>query len=135
MLSDKERKVVELTVEGKTSKSDIAKLLGVSRTMVYNYLDKQEVQAEIARCLNDIRTQSEQKIVAQIEPVIEELYRIALTGGTRERKDACIYLINRVLGTPKALLDIDDKREDNTDVDILAAFDSVVGGEDGERKE
>lgn len=97
MLSEKKQELVGLIVEGATSKTDIAKLLGVSRQSVYDYLSDPLVQAEIDMRLTEIRTQSEKKIISKIDPVIDELYRIALTGGTRERKDACIYLINRVL--------------------------------------
>ncbi|MDF1496328.1 helix-turn-helix domain-containing protein [Caproiciproducens sp. CPB-2] len=128
MLSDKKQKLVDLLIEGKSTKTDIAKLLDVSRTCIYDYLDDPEVQAELNTRLTAIRDQSQKKFVAQLDPVIDELYKIALTAtDTRSRKDACIYLINRVLGTPTNNSNITDERNQDEDIDILAAFESVTG--------
>lgn len=130
MLSDKKQKTIDLIIEGKTSKTDIGTLVGVSRQMIYEYLKDPEVQAELNARLSEIRNQSVKTFTAKLEPVIDELYRIALTGSDiRSRNNACQYIINRVLGTPRATLEMDDKREDDSDIDVLAAFDAVVNAE------
>lgn len=127
MLDERHMKLVDYMLQGITSKTELAKLIGVSRQAIYDWLSNDEVMAQLDEGLIRVQTQVAKKISSQLEPVVDELYKIALTGANaRERKDACIYLINRVLGTPKGTLNLETDK-DETEVDILAAMESVDG--------
>ena len=105
MLDERKSKLIDLLIEGKTTKVDIAAIIGVSRQAIYDWLADPEVAAELDKRLQAVRDQTVKGITAKLEPVVEELYKIALSAkDTRSRKDACIYLINRVLGSPTSNL-------------------------------
>ena len=127
--------MIDLVMEGKLTKVEIAKQIQCSRQALYDWLEDDEVKAEMDKRLQGIRTETQKRFTHQLKPVVDELYNIALHAtGARERKDACIYLINRVLGTPKDTLNISDEKSENIE-DILAAFNKIVSEEDEEDNE
>lgn len=126
MLDEKRLALVQLMLQGVTNKTVLKDKIGCSRQSIYDWLNEEEVQAALDKGLTQLQTQVAKKITSQLEPVVDELYDIALHAtGTRERKDACIYLINRVLGTPKDTLNVDDNRDENL-VDVMATFNRIV---------
>ncbi len=136
MLDERKLKFIDLLIEGKTNKTDISILVGVSRKCLYDWLEDSEVQAELDRRLQAIKTQGEKKIMSQLEPVVDELFRIALTApNARERKDACIYLCNRVLGTPASTTHVVSEDVKDENIDILAAFEEAIERERAEDRD
>lgn len=130
MLDTKRIKLVDLMLEGVTSKTILAQLIGVSRQSIYDWLSEPEVVAALDNGLTRVQTQVAKKISSQLEPVVDELYKIALEAtGTRERKDACIYLINRVLGTPKDTLSVNEV-DGKSDIDILSVLNDADDEQD-----
>lgn len=134
MLDERKLKFIDLLIEGRTSKTDMAKLIGVHRTSLYDWLEEDAVQAELHRRLQLIKNQGEKKIASQLEPVIDELFRIALTAtDTRSRNNACQYLVNRVLGTPTSNVSVDSEVTTTTDTrGVLNEFKRFVKGIDVE---
>lgn len=99
-LDERKMKAIENIVLGENY-SNVAKLSGVSRQALYNWLDDDEFKAELDRRIQEIRKQGEQRIASKITTYISELEKIALTGKSeKNRSDALQYLINRDLGAP-----------------------------------
>lgn len=133
MIDERKSKFIDLLIEGNTNKTDIAKLIGVSRQCLYDWLDDPQVKAELDTRLQAIRNDCTKKFNAKLEPVIDELYKIALTGtDVRTRSLACQYLINRVLGSPTANTNITDERKTEDNIDVLSAFEEVNKEENNE---
>lgn len=120
-LSDRQTKFVEMMVEGQTTKTDIAKILDVSRQTLYDWLDNPEVVAEIDKRLTAIRTQADKQIKSHLTPVVSELLKLALTcTDSRTKNNACQYLINRVLGSPTSNVNV------ASEVDISENTNNVI---------
>lgn len=135
IIDERKKKLIDLLVDGRTSKTDIAKMIGVSRQTIYEWLDNDhEILAEVDRQLTVLRNQVDKQIKANLAPVVDELLKIALTcSDSRTRNNACQYLINRVLGTPTSNVNISEEPMENT-TDILAAFEEAANDVDKGQK-
>lgn len=124
MLNEKKLKMIDLLIEGNIEKTEIAKEIGVSRQTIYEWLKDEEVLAEYDRRLNDNRTKCNRRLQTWLNPLLHRLYFIAMNGATRDSKDVAIYLVNRVLDTPKETMTVDKATQNN--VDPLAMFEEIV---------
>ena len=124
MLNEKKLKMIDLLMEGNIEKTEIEKEIGVHRQTIYDWLKDEEVLAEYDRRLNDNRTKCNRQLQTWLDPLLHKLYFIAMNGATRDSKDAAIYLVNRVLGTPKETMTVDKATESK--VDPLAMFEEIV---------
>lgn len=127
MLDNKKMQCIELLIEGRKTKQDIAKIVGIHRTVVYDWLKDSEFIAELDKQLHEIRTQTEHKICGMANAVADELYNIALTSkDVRTRNSACQYILDRVLGKPTSTTSVNAVVSDNSEtIDILAVFDNA----------
>ena len=99
-LTDKEKKVAQLIVEG-VNITQIAKIVGVSRPTIYDWLKHEELKATIAELTTEIKNAAEKKINSNVDLYVSELEKIALTGKSEKNKlDALQYILNRIFGTP-----------------------------------
>jgi len=99
-LTDNEKRVAELIVQGVTV-TDIAKIIGVSRPTIYDWLKHEQLKATIAELTTDIKNNAEKKLNAKVDTYVGELEKIALTGKSEKNKlDALQYILNRIFGTP-----------------------------------
>ena len=100
-LSDKQIQAIELIVQGE-SISDVAKLIGVSRTTVSTWKNKDELfKAELDKSLQALKSDVETQILNNINPLMNRLIKIALKSSSDKTSlDAIIYTLNRLLGTP-----------------------------------
>lgn len=121
-LDERQLKAIELLIKG-TSINDIAAILGVSRQSVSAWKNKDEVfKAELNKCIQDLKTGVNNKILLNIEPLVDKLVRIALKSKSDKTSlDAIIYAINRLCGTPTnktqdMTSDKDNDKEINIDV-------------------
>lgn len=127
MLDDKKLKMIELVLEGKYTIVEIAKIIPCSRQSIYNWLDEDDVKAEMDIRLQRVRKHSVDRFTSQLEPVIDELYKMAMTAEPRVKVQACKYICDRVLGTPSNNVSIDDNRENKTsEDDIQLAFKAAL---------
>ena len=98
MLNEKQIKAAKLYAEGHKL-TDIAKMTGISRQSLYNWLDNKEFTTEVDKLLQEIRTSAEKSMTNNVENYIKELENIAFCGRSeKNRTDALTYLLDRVLG-------------------------------------
>ena len=107
--------------------SDIAKKLNVNRKTIYNWLDKDNVKAELDKRRRDLTNQANQILVKDITTYIENIQELA-----RDKSDkrVCLaanqYLINRLYGNPTNSIVTEDKtdnKKEDFDLDILDEVD------------
>ena len=116
-LNDKQIKAIELLVQGE-SISDVAKIIGVSRTTVSTWKNKDELfKVELNKSIQALKSDVETQILNNINPLTDRLIKIALKSNSDKTSlDAIIYTLNRVLGTPtNKVQDISEEKE-NTDI-------------------
>ena len=102
MLDERQLKAVYLFAQGR-SKSAIAKEVGVNVKTITAWTKKEEFNAEVEKVLERQKLTVEETIKKNIEPIMSKMLGIALTSESEKTSlDACIYLINRLLGTPTA---------------------------------
>nr|DAE09600.1 MAG TPA: helix-turn-helix domain protein [Siphoviridae sp. ctDtx1] len=119
-LNDKQIKAIELLVQGE-SISDVAKIIGASRTTVSTWKNKDELfKAELDKSLQALKSDVETQIMNNINPLTAKLIKIALKSNSDKTSlDAVIYTLNRVLGTPtNKIQDINNDNSKNEIVDI-----------------
>ena len=119
-LNDKQIKAIELLVQGE-SISDVAKIIGASRTTVSTWKNKDELfKAELDKSLQALKSDVETQILNNINPLTAKLIKIALKSNSDKTSlDAIIYTLNRVLGTPtNKIQDMNNDNSKNEIVDI-----------------
>ncbi|MDC4242521.1 MULTISPECIES: phBC6A51 family helix-turn-helix protein [Clostridium] len=119
-LNDKQIKAIELLVQGE-SISDVAKIIGASRTTVSTWKNKDELfKAELDKSLQALKSDVETQIMNNINPLTAKLIKIALKSNSDKTSlDAIIYTLNRVLGTPtNKIQDMNNDNSKNEIVDI-----------------
>lgn len=124
ILTDNHLDAIKYILEGKNT-SEIAKLCNVSRTAIYNWLGDKDFKAELERRKQEIKTSADKKLAGRLEGYLDELHKIATTGKTeKERRAACEYLVDRVLGkstTRVADVSEEDNKEKVEDIDSIIA--------------
>ena len=115
-LSDKQMKAIDLIIQGE-SLTDIAKIVGVSRTTVSTWKNQDELfKAELDKSIQALKSGVDTQIVNNINPLMDRLIKIALKSSSDKTSlDAIIYALNRVLGTPtnktQEVAENDNKKE------------------------
>lgn len=129
-LNDNQKKFIELSVTG-MKPTEMAKEIGVSRQMIYKYMNNEEIKSEVDRRIAEIKLQANKNLGTKINRYIDELEHIAFTSESEKIKsDALQYLIDRVLGksTTKIESNASDK-EVGSPVDLdgeMKDLDNVV---------
>lgn len=119
MLDERKEKAITLILSGEAI-TDVAKLVGVCRQAIYNWLDDDEFKAELDRRRQEIVKQGNALILAELKTYVMELRKMALCGRSeRNRLDALQYLIDRVLGKTTTKVEqvvVEDKDKVNDDI-------------------
>ena len=123
MLNEKQVKAIELLVTGEYQVQQIADAVGVTRQTIHKWRTKdKEFIEEYGKRLQETTNAVSQKFRERLDTAVESLYDIITNPdiATRERKDACIYWINRVMGTPTNKVEtIEDKDKEGIHTDVL----------------
>ena len=102
--------------------TDIAKMLNVGRQTVYNWLNKDYVKAELDKRRRELTRQGNAIILKDLSTYIRNIQ--ALANDPSDKRTALAanqYLINRIYGNPKELMEVDTGTDDKTeDRDILS---------------
>lgn len=130
MLNEKQVRSIELLISGEHSIQAIADAVGVSRQTLHKWrTENEEYQDEYDKRLQATTGLVTQKFNERLDIAVESLYDIMTdpSVATRERKDAAIYWINRVVGSPTSKQEITDIRKELniTEDDILADIDEI----------
>ncbi|MDK0675308.1 IS630 transposase-related protein [Clostridium perfringens] len=118
-LTDKQINVIGRIIQGEQI-TNIAKIEGVSRQAIYNWLKNEEFKAELDTQLQEIKTAVKNNIVGKSNSVIDQIIKIALTSKSEKASlNACIYLLDHLLGKPTTkIADVtDQEKENNIDLD------------------
>lgn len=115
MLNERQNKEAELYAQG-VNVTNIAKLCDCSRQTIYNDMERKEWKAKVDDLLTEAKQVANNKLNNDVELYVDELKKIALTSKSENnKKDALMYLLNRIYGTPtNKTQDITDKQEDNS---------------------
>ena len=125
-LGEKHFKAIEYIIKGENL-SNVARITGVSRTALYNWLEEEEFKAELNRQRQEIKDSAKERINANIGIYIAQLHEIATTSQSEKaRIEASTYLLNRVLGTPTRVQQ--DITEDANKEDNSINIDDIVQG-------
>lgn len=136
MLDEKKIMAIEMLIDGKANKSQIADRCRVSRTTLYNWLnDDKEFIAELNNRLQGLKTFAEKKLEGKLDYIIDEIYDIAKSdsseGNQMAKLKALTYLADRVLGKTvskhELTTTIDDKFKVNGN-EIKNVFDELEEG-------
>ena len=128
-LNDKQIKAIELLVQGE-SISDVAKIIGVSRTTVSTWKNKDELfKVELDKSIQALKSDVETQILNNINPLTDKLIKIALKSSSDKTSlDAIIYTLNRVLGTPtNKVQDVGNEGDNKDIIDIDSMLNDLEG--------
>lgn len=119
VLTENHLDAINYILEGKNT-SEVAKLCNVSRTAIYNWLGDSNFKAELEKRKHEIKTNADKKLAGRLDGYLEELHKIATTGKTeKERRAACEYLVDRVLGkSTTKVADVTEEDENTNTIDI-----------------
>ncbi|MEG0133541.1 MAG: helix-turn-helix domain-containing protein [Clostridium sp.] len=122
VLTENHLEAISYLLEGKNT-SEVAKLCNVSRTAIYNWLSDSNFKAALEKRKQEIKTTADKKLAGRLEGYLDELHKIATTGKTeKERRAACEYLVDRVLGkstTKVADVSEDENKDEDFDIDSM----------------
>lgn len=112
-------KAIEYLLKGETV-SNTAKLIGVDRKTVSDWKTRDFFKAELDRQRTEQKSKIEERILNNVEPLMNKLLDIALKSDSDKTSlDACIYAINRIAGTPTS------KIQDVTETDNKDNIDNI----------
>jgi transcriptional regulator with XRE-family HTH domain len=129
MLSEKltQQQIVaaQLLASGSVEKQEIAKRIGISRSTLYNWINKDEgFNAEVDRLRHELKVFGEDLIAGRLVDAVKGYWDLIIqTENDRVAADGYKYFIDRNLGKPTTKLDVEAgmKQEQNIDNDILEA--------------
>ena len=101
--------------------AEIARVIGVSRQSIYNWLDNEEFKAELDKTLQRIKSEGEQRILSDLNTYIDNIKYLATKARSEKtRLDANTYLTDRVLGKTTSKLEIkEDNKQKEENINIL----------------
>lgn len=100
LITEKHCKAIELIVEGRNI-TDVAKIIGVERKTIYNWLEKAEFKVELHKRKQCLKLEAEERLDSRLNQYIEELHNMAMCGKSEKIKhDSLCYLVDRILGKP-----------------------------------
>ena len=121
MLTEKQNKMIQMLVEGKT-KTAIAKELKMSRQTIYDWLKIDEISPELDRRRQIMCNEALGEAKSDVKKLLAELERLALTSESESIRVQCINsLLDRILGRPstKSEISIDKATESDIELDDI----------------
>lgn len=115
-MEENKLKAIELILKGNTI-ADVARIVGVNRKTIYNWLDNKEFKAELDRQTTALKNGIDKKLLSNVEPILDKLLKIALKSNSEKTSlDACIYTLNRIVGTPtNKVADVSESKDNDDD--------------------
>lgn len=99
MLDDRKILAIQHLAEGEKPKTEIAKLVGISRQTLYDWLDDDEFRAELDRRIQQRKNLLEKIIDSKLNDMVNQLETlIKTTKNDRVKAQSIQYWIDRGLG-------------------------------------
>ncbi|WP_117161447.1 phBC6A51 family helix-turn-helix protein [Paraliobacillus sp. X-1268] len=131
MLDNKKLLAIELLADGQLTKTDIAKKIGSSRQIIYNWLENEEFRAELDKRLHNRKVSVQKTIDGKLEFVMDKLYELA-NDDSNKRVQAQVlqYLADRSLGKATSKVELSTNINNNSiNDDILEVeYDQLIEG-------
>ena len=123
MITEQQSQMIDYLIQGET-KTDIGKLLGVSRQTIHVWSQLKEVKEEKQKRLNDIKKEAKNKIATKVDNCIDIIYEIAIKSkDTRTKFQAAKYLCDQFIGSPTA--EKTEKTEENNKITVCLEDDDI----------
>lgn len=123
MITEQQSEMIDYLIQGE-NKSNIAKLLGVSRQTVHTWSNLSEVKAEKQKRLRDIKTSARNRIATKVDNCIDIIYDIAIKSkDTRTKFAAAKYLCDQFIGSPSAEKTIEEEKDKTIEVSLVDEID------------
>lgn len=122
ILTKSESEMINMLISGENI-TDIAKYLNVHRNTIYAWMNKDYVKAELGRRRRELTRQGNAIILRDLTTYINNIK--ALANDSSDKRTALAanqYLINRVYGNPKELLEI----QENEDVGVRPDMETLT---------
>jgi hypothetical protein len=118
MLNEQQLRAIDLLIEGKLNKVDIAKKVKRSRQWLYeSVINNDESKAEVDKRLQEIQNDGMSRIKSNLGRCIDNIIALANNAESDKIKlDANQYLVNRIYG---GITTKNDDKEDKEDKDKL----------------
>ena len=127
LITEKHNRAIELILEGRTM-TEVAKLVPVSRTSLYEWLKDKDFKAELNRCEQRLKTELNREIGGKVKSCLEVIFDLAVNSPSDKVKlDSSTYIIDRYLGKSIRLqtdLGGQEKDSDN-DIDIDSVLEEI----------
>lgn len=114
ILTQEQSDMIVMLIQGE-SITDIANRLNRSRQCIYDWLNKDYVKAELGKRRQELTHQGNSMILKDLTTYINNIK--ALANDNNDKRVALAanqYLINRVYGTPTAIVDINNDADNTT---------------------
>lgn len=122
MITEQQSEMIDYLIAG-DSKTDIAKLLNVSRNTIYTWLDLPEVKAEKQKRLNQIKRDAKNKIATKVDSCLDVIYEIAIKSkDSRTKFQAAKYLCDQFIGAPateRPVSEVEERPKEFIDIDKM----------------
>lgn len=130
-LNEKQLRACELIANGENN-TKTAELVGVNRKTIIAWEKDVMFKAEVGRCVSLLKSKVDEKLVMNIEPIMKKLIDIALKSDSEKTSlDACIYAINRLVGTPtNKVADVTDTKDSDNKKDMSSYLAELEGNDD-----
>ena len=113
-LNDKQMRAIELLANGE-NKQTTAKLVNVNPKTIYAWLKMDVFKDELERQVIELKKQIETKLAVQVEPLMDNLIKLALTSKDESIKlKATTYALDRLYGKATSKQDINVTTVDKT---------------------
>lgn len=120
ILTSKESDMITMLINGENI-TDIAKKLNITRQTVYNWMNKDNIKAELDRRRRELATQGNNLIMKDLTTYIDNIKELAKDkSDKRVSLAANQYLLNRIYGNPTNVIEENNNEgNDNTDPNEL----------------
>lgn len=123
-LSEKHYKCIEMLIRG-DKYTEIAEKVPCSRQAIYDWLKDKTFKAELDRCLLDIKTTAQNKILGKTDTYLSKIEDIAFNSASDNVKlNALTFLWETVYG--KATTKIEQSNTDTTGNKPIADIDNML---------
>jgi len=125
MIDEKKRKCIELLVSGEHNKTDIAKIVGIDRTTIYNWLADNEFVTELNSRLQQIKDVAQKEFDSKLLIAIDEYWKLAMTTNDTRTKETALYKwIERGIGKVSNSITVSTEVKPIPEKDILEDFEN-----------
>lgn len=131
MLTEKKINAITLILSGK-NKTEIAKILGISRPTLYDWLKDREVIENMNNQREELLQSGNEKLMSRLNIYLDVLHKLATTSTDKRTQATCaIYLTDRILGKVPTTIESHGNNNDeniiSTDLELeLMSFKKLV---------